>query len=292
MPRVPVTLFIATWVWACGDSKGVVPDDSGHQCGSLTPGISEFTLAQEIDGDMVDRTVVVHAPEVVNEEFCYPVLFAFHGNGGTGQDWVSVLQEQVEAGLFVGVYPEGHLQGWNTGHEETTADDVAFAEGILAALVEMDGLDATAPVALGESNGGGLVHRLGMNSERFVGLAALSSPLNDSELPDDDDPPVSILQIQGTADDSIPYEGGTDVSGNVTFLGAEESAAVWAAHNNCEAEPTEETVDDRTTALLWRDCSAGVRVSHYRVEEGEHHLPDDIGGDTQALVWDFLSAAR
>jgi polyhydroxybutyrate depolymerase len=258
----------------------------------LPEGLSELSIEQEIEGDWVSRRFLVHVGSGLSSSSCRPLMLAFHGNGGAPEDWVSVLQAGVDAGDFVGVYPEGHMRSWNTGHEASTADDIGFSEQVLSHLGSADGVDTWAPVAQGHSNGAGLVHLLAMESDRFAAVAALSSPLSSDRLPTEGDSQTSVMQLQGTADSSIPYGGGSDPGGVIEFLGAEESAAVWAAHNGCGAVPSTHSLDTRSTVLTWSACTRDIEVVHVRVDGGLHDLPDDIGGDTQAFIWRFLSAQR
>ncbi len=136
-----------------------------------------------------------------------------------------------------------------------------------------------------------MLHKLAMDSELFVGSAALSTALTEVALPDASAPVVSVMQIHGTLDDVCPYAGGESDIGHV-FLPAEESAAVWAEHNGCSTQWEELEVDFVTTSMTWSECSDDVTVVHYRLDGVGHGVPDDISGDTVGMVWSFLADAR
>ena len=256
----------------------------------LRPGLNTLTISQEVNGETVPRRYLVHVADTWSASTPLPLLLAFHGNGGEGADFQQLLHQSVQSGAFIGVYPDGIERSWNLGREASTADDVVFVESILSALGDVDGIDASKPVAMGFSNGAGMVHKLAMESTGFVAIAPLSSQLLVSNQPQSDDPPVSVLQLHGVDDDIVPYAGGEAVMGH-TFMTAEASAAAWAAHNRCNPTATE-TASGEHVRLEWKGCAAGAAVVHYRLSGVGHALPTDIEGDTIDLVVRFLLSAR
>ena len=66
----------------------------------------------------------------------YPVVFAFHGRGGTNISWVNKLKSFTDNGEFIGIYPQGYLKSWNLGTEPSKADDVTFVNSIIEELKE------------------------------------------------------------------------------------------------------------------------------------------------------------
>ena len=278
-------VFCALALVATGCTAGGGADDSG-----IAARVSQHTIQQEVDGVMVDRTYTIHTPPGWDTSTPLPLVFGFHGGGGMGDFLVEPLDESIQAGTFVGVYPDGIAQSWNLGREESTADDVAFVESILDALEGQPGLDTTHPVALGYSNGAGLVNMLAIDSDRFVSIAPMATQLMADKQPQPGGPAVSVLQLHGTDDAVIPY-GGSTSSEDHSFLHAEESAAVWAAHNGCSATATE-TPSGAYVRMEWESCSAGTQVVHYRLEGVGHDLPWDVEGDTWQTVVRFLLGTR
>ncbi|MEC7988179.1 MAG: hypothetical protein VX278_23635, partial [Myxococcota bacterium] len=86
---------------------------------SLSAGINEFTLNQVVAGVAVERRFLVHTPADFNDSQHKPLLFGFHGNGGTPEDTMGDMMQAVEEGFFIGVYPEGLEYSWNLGLEDS-----------------------------------------------------------------------------------------------------------------------------------------------------------------------------
>jgi len=93
-----------------------------------------FYISQTIDGVEVQREVLLHFPENFDQSQSYPVVIAFHGNGGQNNSWLNKLSQFVEAGEFIGIYPQGYLNSWNLGAEASTADEVYFFNQIMDKL--------------------------------------------------------------------------------------------------------------------------------------------------------------
>ena len=51
-----------------------------------------ININQTIDGINVQRPVIIQTPENIDLSINYPVVFAFHGRGGTNTSWVNKLK--------------------------------------------------------------------------------------------------------------------------------------------------------------------------------------------------------
>ena len=85
-------------------------------------------------------------------------------------------------------------------------------------------------------------------------------------------------------------DGGEGVLGH-NFMSAEDSAATWAAHNGCDAEPTEAQVGEHVK-MEWENCEADRRVVHYRLNGVGHGVPPNVDGGSNARLIEFLLESR
>ena len=50
---------------------------------------SEIFINQSINGSKVPRSVLIQTPLEIDTSKDYPVVFAYHGNGGSNRNWLS-----------------------------------------------------------------------------------------------------------------------------------------------------------------------------------------------------------
>ena len=266
------------------------PTDGGvHVTQDLKAGITALTIQQKIDGVVEDRIVLIHAPGNLDLDQSYPLVFAFHGNGGTANSWIHTLAPLVNDGQFIGIYPQGDQQSWNLGQEASQADDVAFVDAIVNALASYNQADSSPMFALGTSNGGGMVQELAVSTSYFNAIASLGTQLRVSHGPDKDTSPVSILQISGDQDPAIPYNGGWSPATGHVFFPAEHSAAIWARHNGITNGPVTTTTADGNVRMVYGPNENGIEVIHYRMVGYGHGGFNDEEGGVFNLVWQFFN---
>lgn len=256
----------------------------------LEPGINEITVEQEVEGEMVDRNFLVHVSENFDGTGSSPLLFAFHGAGGNGSQFIQQYTSAIENGDFIGVYPDGLETSWNIGREDSKADDIAFVYIMMDLFENTPGVDISKPVGTGFSNGAALTHKIGIETDLFVAIVPQVSQMIYENQPQPDGASLSVMQFMGTEDDFCPYEGGTGVLG-YDFMPAEESAATWASHNGCDDTATSVDIGDHVK-MEWENCSNGRRVIHYRMNDVGHEVPPDIDGNTSDRIIEFLLEAR
>jgi polyhydroxybutyrate depolymerase len=261
-------------------------DDSANPTTPLSPGLTTLWITQEIDGEDVEREVLIAAPNTLSSE-TYPVVFAFHGATGENNKFVSQMEHLVQDGAFVGVYPQGHHGYWALGVEPSNADDVAFIDAIIAELETMEQIDVEHMYAVGISNGAGISHRAAIQTTHFRAFVAMSTALTVSPVPDSSTHPVSVLQIMGMEDGLCPYDGGETTIGH-TFMPAEESVATWATAIGCTGEGTLDVRSNGDRWLSWSDCPDDREVVGIGLANVGHRIPDEFNDGLMTFVWNFL----
>ena len=90
--------------------------------------------------------------------------------------------------------------------------------------------------------------------------------------------PVHVLQIHGTADDTIAYSGG-EIPDVGAYTGAQQTVASWAARNGCAASGVDVgTIDlvgtldgpESTITRYTSGCRAGGSAELWTMAEGSH----------------------
>src|SRR5436305_2185699 len=131
----------------------------------------------------------------------------------------SGLTQLADADHFIVAYPSAasahHFWTLN-GADPSRPDDVAFVAALLDRLERKVCMDRERVYATGVSNGGGFAARIGCElSARIAAIAPVAGGYR-SLAECRPDRPVSVLEIHGTSDPVVPYDGKPpDYRGNV-----------------------------------------------------------------------------
>ena len=261
-----------------------------------------------------DRTVLVTPQEFVDGET--PLIVSLHGFGGNSADHSAYfpLHERVNSHGFGLLLPTGvlNVEGfpfWNPTDEccdggKTGEDDVAYLTELVAEVTKLYEFD---PIYFfGYSNGGFMAHHMackGLPGLRAVASLAGTSYVDDSSC--DGASPVSVLQIHGTADSVIRFDGDPTESDSKSggdqafYLGAQGIVERWSRAAGCEW-PENPALHDtfdfdqyvpgaETQAFrLESGCADGISIELW-VGEGSNHSPDYSETFVNALLEWLLS---
>ena len=240
-------------------------------------------IEQSLDNNnLIIRPVIIQTPNVIDTSKSYPIVFAFHGRGGNNNSWVNHLINYTNSGEFIGIYPQGYLESWNLGPEPSNANDVEFINLIVDELQNYDNLNFDKMYAIGTSNGSGMVNKLAIETNHFKAIAPIASQLIESLPLLDSTNPVSVLQVNGAADTTIPIDGGPRL-GHI-FLDAYESAELWATKFNC-SQNANIIMLGQDTLYVFDSCENEKEIRYLRIEDGGHNLPLHILFQD---VWEFF----
>ena len=268
------------------DSSPLVPETTLYE---------EKTVTQAIDGTLVDRTYRLRYPQSVSEEK-YPILFFFHGAGGDGKDWLAnnpSLESLIDAGEFIGIFPDGYQNSWNVSGE-TNADDVEFVSLILNSLDPSGLFDLTRIYGVGISNGAGLVNKIAKETSIFQAIAPLLSQQTQSIAETAPPQALSVFQVNGSEDTLAPVNGGNGVADTV-FISAQASAENWAANANCNMTSTSQVKswgDYSVEEYTFSGCIDSQKVRYFIVADAGHSLSFGENFDLYELIWSFFKESE
>jgi polyhydroxybutyrate depolymerase len=284
--RMPQLLALA---WIC--AVGFAHDDALADACQSAP--QQGSSVIQLSSDGIARNAVLHLPGAAAGH-PLPLLIALHGYGGTGASFEqdTGFSRLADKDGFAVLYPSAHGPEWAINSSNR---DVLFISQLLDRVSSLACVDARRIYATGVSNGGRMAALLGCAlSERIAAIAPVSGGYR--SLPAClANRPVSVLEIHGTADTTVPYEG----------FGPQHEGAVlsymfaWAARDGCATQPSKLKVAAHTVRYLWSGCRGGATVEHLRIYGGEHGLPDADGAEISSggsytvsgahQVWRFLA---
>ncbi len=288
-----LTMSLLGGLAACGGSRGSTEP-------SPAPAVQRRTL--EVDG--LPRTYRLFVPLSVDRARAAPLVLMLHGVGNSAQSMVEATQfdRTAETAEFIVAYPDGVDQTWNAGYcclggATTGPDDVAFLRRLIDDVQADHTVDPDRVFVVGVSAGGMMAYRLGCElSGRVAGVGAVAGAMILEECRPAR--PVSVIEIHGTADQLVPYDGGP-TAGGATRPSPPTVAVVrrWAELNGCPTAPTAET-DGRVISTAWSGCAEGAGVKLVTIDGGGHTwFAPGLGAangavDATAVIWGFFSGLR
>lgn len=282
-------LLLATLVTSCDDEEALPP----------LPDMPSFVLT-EAEG----RPAQVYVPRDYDPATQYPLVVLLHGYGAGGgaQNLYFGLSNQTTAQQFILLVPNGTRDStgtsfWNSEPRISgeTVDDVAYLRRLIAEAQANFRVDPRRVYLFGHSNGGFMSYRMACEAPDVItAIASLNGmpPEDPSECTPE--LPVSVLQIHGTADDTVLYDGRATDNG-LGYPSAPVAVERFAEAAGCNLDAAEEgdalDLDDalpgnETVVLEYeRGCDRGLGAALWTME-GVGHLP--VRSDTfvpSVLTW-------
>ena len=258
--------------------------------------------------DGIVRTYKLYVPSIYSGNMAVPLLFNFHGYTSNANEQMIYgnFRNIADTANFLVVHPQGTLDVNNTTHFNvgwggSSVDDVGFTAALLDSLSAAYSIDQNRIYAVGMSNGGFMSFRLACDlSAKIAAVGSVTGSMTPSTLGNcNASHPMPIIQIHGTTDPTVPYNGSAGWTASITNV-----LNHWATFNNCSSVPTVVNVPN-TNALdgstvekyTYENGDNCSEVVHFKVTNGQHTWPGSIinlagtNFDINASVeiWNFLS---
>jgi polyhydroxybutyrate depolymerase len=220
--------------------------------------------------------------------------------------WYGDFRSIADTAGFMVIHPQGTLfngithwnvGGWTIG---SATDDVGFVEALLDSLSVEYNIDSTRIYATGMSNGGFMSFLLASQlSDNIAAIASVSGSMTPETYTNSNPQhPTPILQIHGTSDNVVPYNG------EIWTLSIDEVLQYWVNYNHCNEIPSITSLPDinpndgsTVEHMVYNEGDNNVKVEHFMVVGGGHTWPGNIIGgagtnydiDASAEIWNFFS---
>ena len=238
----------------------------------------DYAGSFEFDG--YEREYEVYLPQDFQANM--PLIVSLHGIPET-VEWYKtyILMHEVADTLgYVIVYPHGIGKSWNVGVIEPgeyfpDTDDVGFISALIDTMKTKWDIDLSRVYCCGYSGGGMLSFRMaGELGHRLAAIASVSGSL--FGLADTWHPiqPMPVLNMNGTNDNLVPYEGEGD------FWSAQNTINYWLENNQCTAQVDTFSFPDIVPGdsctiqkISYTGCSGESEVIHYKGINMGHSWP-------------------
>ncbi len=264
-------------------------------CGKPAPFAPGLSKNETIISGRYERLYRIHLPSGYHSSTPQPLVLNFHGHGSTAatQEKLTKLSLLANQQDFIAVYPQGMIgpdqqSGWATGPVwDPHVNDALFVSDLLNSLQTRLCIDPLRIYAMGFSNGGGMTNLL---AARMAGRIAAFASVSGSYYPVPGgyhpERPVPFLEIHGTADQVVPYDGSLlkDYSSVTSWL------LNWVQKNHCSNRPDIFLKQKTMIGEQWLGCRAGTAVIHYRILHEGHIWPHVLFREQKQKKWRSVTA--
>jgi len=268
---------------------------------------AQQTINYSILVDSVQREFILYVPASYDGTTSVPLVFSFHGLGGNAQAQMEDhdFRPVADTAGFIVAHPLGEpvvgpVRGWNFG-DDSLPDDVLFTAEMIDTIAADFNINLDRVYACGMSFGGFFsVFLAGQLGDRIASIASVAGTILNN-VPDSmiaPARPMAFLEIHGTGDNNVPYNG------NQASKSAQYVLDLFVDHNNCDTIPSitalpDVNPNDGSTVehYVYANGEDGTTVEHLKVIGGRHTWPDentnaqgvnrDINGCVE--IWKFFS---
>jgi len=260
---------------------------------SLKPGFNSLQLVQT---NLHERAVLVELPSNYRTGERLPVVFGFHGDGGSANEFNRRLSPYVKKNRIVSVSPQGegmHKKNvveifcfWNfipgKDWNRKQADDYGLVMQILQVLDVKKISDPKRIYAMGASAGGHMCNMLVKKTDTFAAIAPTKCGMVDKMAPGDGNKRTPIFWVIGDKDKS--FNGYN--SPEFINLPVSQRIEVWKAFDQCNG-PAKVTVlpQMKIETYLAKD---GIEVTLCTLPGITHAIPPELAAKTDALIIPFF----
>jgi polyhydroxybutyrate depolymerase len=244
---------------------------------------AQQTINGNLDHDGVTRSYILYVPQAYTGDDAVPVVFNFHGFGSDAEQqyYYADFRPVADRENFLLVLPNGtELNGnqhWDVGGSifGSGTDDVGFTAALLDELSAQYNIDHKRVYATGMSNGGYMSFHLACQlPDRFAAVASVTGAMTpNSRFACQVVRPFPVLQIHGTEDPVVPYDGAN------WSISIPDVLDYWSDNNEVSSNPeiiqvpNTNTTDQSTVEHMIWTGTGGVTVEHFKVTGGEHTWP-------------------
>lgn len=229
-----------------------------------------------------------------------PLIVLLHGHGASGvveDAYLGFSRYTRYNGIYLlapdGILDADGMRAWNATDAccgNTGVDDVAYLRGLVAETASRFPIDATRIYFAGHSNGGFMSYR--MACDATLEIAAIASLAGATWLDESQCMAMgnmSVLEIHGTADTSVIYDG------TPYYPGARQSVERWATRAGCDLAMTaigapldldSTLAGTETDVRTWQTgCAAGIDDALWTMNGAGHIPPIQSDFAEHVITW-------
>jgi len=275
-------------------------------CLNFLPSLAQSSTVNAIVSGGITRSYRLYVPDIYDGTGAVPLVLNLHGLGSNAieQEYYGDFRSIADTANFILVAPDGTNSGlggqfWNA-FGLSTPDDIGFISDLIDEVSSNFMIDQSRIYSTGMSNGGFMSYTLACElSNRITAIASVTGSMTTLQgnlcTPSH---PVPVMQIHGTADGTVSYNGGSGL------YGIEALVDYWVESNGCNTEAQFEALPDINATdgctaehYVYSGGIQGSTVEFYKILGGDHSWPGaSININTTNLdfnaskeIWRFFS---
>ena len=308
-----LSIFLITSCGGGGSSSSdevnvSIPSNNQNDDAETCTNFEERILKCEFTHKGLDRYYYIQLahPEA---EGSSSVLFNLHGYGSNALEQMYYTNfnnlANTKENNFILIHPQGaplntvltsssshwNSGGWTIG---STVDDVDFIDTIIKLVSQKYNLNQDRIYSTGMSNGGFMSYHLACNlSSKIAAVASVTGSMSKETYEDcNPDHPTSILQVHGTIDATVPFEGNSALG----MRSINDVMNYWKLYDACDTEPVSIITDYFDVEIsvqhdTYLNCLNDVQVELYKIE-GMGHVwakKERYGISATEKIWEFFN---
>ncbi len=237
------------------------------------------------------RPVGVHVPPSYVQGTAMPLVIMLHGYSASSdaEEGYLGLTALSDSKGFLYVRPNGTADAmgklfWNgtdgcCNFQAPFIDDSTYLSNLIDQVSAHFTVDPKRVYFIGHSNGGFMSYRMACDhGDKIAAIVSLAGAMWQDLSKCPAKTPVSVLEVHGTADTTIPYAGGSNVGH--AFPGATTSIADWTTYDGCSstADTSAPNLDlevgvvgaETTVTKYAMGCKAGAATELWTIAGGAH----------------------
>jgi polyhydroxybutyrate depolymerase len=281
----------------------LVPATPAAAAGSSGCGIPRVagTRSHTVRAAGMNRRYFLTIPPGYRGDTRVPLVVDLHGAGSNAnqQMLLSRARAAARARGWIVATPDAGRAFWYL--QARNGEDITFIQRVLQDAARRVCVAPRRRFAMGMSNGAAMSAVLTCALPDTFAAAASVGGINIGG--SCAERPRPILAIHGTADPTVPYNGGPlggRVSGLITVPSVPSRMATWAIRNHCVGQPTSEVIAQAITRIRYDGCDEPDVL--LKVSRGGHTwpggptLPRRFGPtnhtlDATAAIFDFFAGS-
>ena len=312
-PEPPLASTRSTAIPASTTTPGTTPGTTAAEPSRPAPPTDPALLVVEptrVAELIAERPAEVVVPADLDPATPAPLVVVLHGytaSGAIQSEYFGFRVEAARRGMVL-VHPDGTVDPrgdrfWNATDAccnffGADVDDVEYLSAVVQHVAQIHPIDPDRIFLAGHSNGGFMSYRFACERADLVAAVvslAGAMPVDASSCTPSE--PVSVVQVHGTLDTVIGYDGGE-------FLGrihpsSATSVDDWRVRNGCKGDlaPTDRRLDldaavdgAETRIEAVGGCPAGGSVERWTIEDGSH-VPE-LSPAFATAVFDAFESVR